>query len=82
MPHVEVVVVGYILPEGVDFVLIDDALAMNNEVANLPVFKEGSALDAGFLVASARSLVDIHFLILFEAFVVVSAVLDKFVEVR
>jgi len=80
--HVEVVVVSDVLSDRVELIFVHDALAVDYEVADLPVFEKSSAFHAGLLIATARTFVNIHFFVLFKAFVVVPAVFNELVEVR
>jgi len=81
MLHVEVVVVGDVLPNRAEFVLVDNSLTVNDEVADLPALKESSAFYAGFLITTTRTLVNVHLFVFLKAFVGVSAILNELVEI-
>lgn len=42
--HVEIIVVGYVLPHRTELVLVDESLAVDYEVADLPALEQGAAL--------------------------------------
>ena len=77
----KIVVVGDVLPDNIELVFVDDPLAVNDEVANLPVLEESSAFHTGLLVTATRTFVDVHLLVLFKTLVIMSAVLDELVEI-